>query len=228
MIIRLVYTKTEYMKFLGHLDLMRFFYRSFRRLGVPLKYSEGFNPHPKLTFGGPLSVGVSSEYEVMEVELSSMIDVDDMILRFNTTAPDGMRLKDYRIIDESRSLMSGLALMTYRVVLQKVEGIDSYALDERFNQAESILLRKKNKKGHWGDKDLKPFIADVVKVKDDEVTETYQVSVHSTPSGAAKPQHIVEILLKDIEGFSVDDVDITRTGLFCETEKGYVPLVQLT
>lgn len=227
MLLRLVYTKTDYMKYLGHLEMVRFFERAFKRLKLPLKFSEGFNPRAKLTFGGPLSVGVSSLYEVMEVELTDPIDCDQMVKAFNQQAPLGIKLLACRLTDKGQSLMSGLSLSVYRLELSKSPGEKLTNLHERYQTSDQLLLRKQNKKRKWVDKDLKPYIKglDLIETTDDK--ETYTLSLQVTPTGTAKPTDIVALLLQDQEDYDPDALSVTRTGLFADGPEGYIPLLML-
>lgn len=229
MILRLVYTKTDYMKFLGHLELMKFFERAFRRLALPLKFTEGFNPHPRMTFGGPLSVGVGSLYEVMEVEIDHPVNYDDFVARFNATAPQGLAITHYYLVGKSQSLMSALALATYQVTLERRPDQASFDLDARYEANEAIILRKKNKKHRWVDKDLKPFVKSLAVVEKNDHREVYAMEVFSSSDGSAKPSEIVGLLLGDREDLDVDAVAVLRTGLFYldEQTQGYKPLAQL-
>lgn len=227
MIVRFVYTKKDYMKYLGHLDLLRFFERIFRRLELPLAFSEGFNPHPKLRFGGPLSVGVASEYEIMEVELNGTVDIAQFITRFNAVSPAGIKLLDYRVIDKVQSLMHHLALAVYTVRLPLSGQQKSYQLAERFAKAPEIILRKRNKKRRWVDKDLKPLVAQIEALTSMDKDDYYRIATYSTEGGSAKPKDVVSILLADCPQFIADDIEITRTGLFFEDGAGYRPLLAL-
>ncbi len=222
MVIRFQYTKTNMMKYLGHLDLIRFFERAFRRLKLPLAFSKGFHPHPKMTFGGPLSVGVSSEYEIMEVELERAVDIAAFMAEFNDYSPQGLKLVAYKAIEKSSSLMHVVSLITYRIEMP----MSDFDLVAAFEAATAIILRKKNKKKRWVDKDLKPFVA---AVKDEGVASgkrRYTMSIHSFDEGSAKPRDVIEILSRD-SGIDVFDVDILRTGLFYGDETCYKPLLEL-
>lgn len=229
MILRLVYTKDEYMKFLGHLELMKFFERAFRRLQLPLSFTEGFNPHPKITFGGPLSVGVASHYEVMEVVLDRPINYDDFVRRFNATAPKGLAIMSYSLIGKSKSLMSALALATYEVVIEKAQDQEAFDVDAAYEASHEIILHKKNKKHRWVDKDLRPFIKSFKALSKQSDREVYQIEVFSSSDGSAKPSEIFGILLADRSDFEVDAIAITRTGLyyFEDETQSYKPLARL-
>ena len=104
--LRIVYTKEGYMAFLGHLELMKLFERVFRFNKVPLKFSEGFNPIPRMTFAAPLSVGYSSKYEVMEVLLEKEMPIEQVkTMQF----PDGIKVVDASYVQSKKSLMAALS-----------------------------------------------------------------------------------------------------------------------
>ncbi len=223
MIIRLVYTKKGMMKFLGHLDLLRFFERAFRRLRLPLAFSQGYNPHAKLKFGGPLSVGVASEYEVMEVTLDSEVDIEQFIVEFNQISPEGIKIKDYKLTEQTESLMHALALSTYQLTLPR-----DYDLLERYQNTEEIILEKRNKRRKLVKKDLKQFIHRFEKDESDESGLSYLLAIKSLESGSAKPVDIVSILLADCEDFIKEDIDVLRTGMyFLNTDGEYQELLEL-
>ncbi len=228
MIIRFLYTKSGDMKYLGHLDLMRFFERAFRRLKLPLSFSGGFNPRPKMNFGGPLSVGVSSTYEVMEVYVDDAPDMNEFIASFNKLSPAGIKIKDYDFISKSESLMHALSEMHYTLEIPKRPDGAPFDLLGAYTENEQIILRKKNKRKRWVDKDLKPFVRSLSLIEHADAYSKYSLATISTEGGSAKPKDILSILFKGDEDFVADDVFITRTGLFFTDDKGNLrPLMEL-
>lgn len=84
--IRVWFTKGERVQYISHLDVLRFWERAIRRAGLPLSYSQGFTPHPKLAFASPLPVGFTAEREVMDVTLDSRTPVDQFRVRLSEEA----------------------------------------------------------------------------------------------------------------------------------------------
>jgi radical SAM family uncharacterized protein/radical SAM-linked protein len=84
-------TKSGLLRFLGHLDLTRLLMRALRRAGVPLVYSQGFNPKPRVGFGPALAVGVASEAEYLDFETLERLDPQEAIVRVNAALPSGVR-----------------------------------------------------------------------------------------------------------------------------------------
>jgi len=87
----LKYSLEEEGCFLSHLDLMRLMERAFRRANLPLAFSEGFNPHPRVSFASALAVGVTSEGEYLDVQLRENIPIQEVQKRLNMALPSGIR-----------------------------------------------------------------------------------------------------------------------------------------
>ncbi|MGL5577896.1 MAG: TIGR03936 family radical SAM-associated protein, partial [Fusobacteriaceae bacterium] len=75
---RVYFNKIQEMKFISHLDLLRFFERVIIKSGIPVKYSQGFHPRPKLSFGNPVSLGTEAYNEIMEMELEREMENDEI------------------------------------------------------------------------------------------------------------------------------------------------------
>ena len=88
--IRVWFTKGERVQYISHLDVLRFWERAIRRAGLPLSYSQGFTPHPKLAFASPLPVGFTAEREVMDVTLDSRTPVEEFRSRLSTEATEDL------------------------------------------------------------------------------------------------------------------------------------------
>ena len=85
---RMKFSKGEEVKYISHLDLQRTFQRALRRADIQIAYSQGFNPHPKLSFAMALAVGMTSEGEYVDVELAHPIDAKEMKERLNNLYPE--------------------------------------------------------------------------------------------------------------------------------------------
>lgn len=145
--LRIKYTKTDYMKFLGHLELMKLFERIFRFEKLPLKFSEGFNPIPKLTFAAPLSVGYASQGEVMEVQLTQQVPLERI---FGMKLPKGIQILDAQYVTCKKSLMAALDSAEYLIKLEcssNVEHLPIKAWVNAFLESDAITYEKKTKKG---------------------------------------------------------------------------------
>ena len=87
--VRLKFFKYGTMKYIGHLDMLRYFQKAFRRAHVPMKYSEGFNPHPVMSFAAPLGVGITSEGEYLDIETDKDVDLNALVSDINSQMVEG-------------------------------------------------------------------------------------------------------------------------------------------
>ena len=90
--LRVKFTKHGPIKFVGHLDVMRYFQKAIRRAEIDIKYSEGFSPHQLLSFAQPLSVGVTSDGEYLDMTVNSMVSVTDVMDRLNAVMNEGIKI----------------------------------------------------------------------------------------------------------------------------------------
>ena len=97
--VRVVYEKKEPARFVGHLDILRTFIRSFMRAGIKVKYSEGFNPHASITFLLPIGVGVTSECEVFDVTIDEeVLNLIDFSKNLADSLPAGFGIRECRVV----------------------------------------------------------------------------------------------------------------------------------
>ena len=116
---RLKVSRGEEIKFISHLDIIRLWERVFRRARIPLAYSEGFNPHPRLSLAVPLSVGVTSEAELMDVFISRQISPDWFMTAVNQQLPAGIKIDGiYQAALNMPSLQSLARFAEYKVELE--------------------------------------------------------------------------------------------------------------
>ena len=110
-LIRVKYKKEDEMIFISHLDLQRLLQRAFRRAKINLSYSEGFNPHPKMSYGNALALGVESQGEYVDIEIEDDITVEEFLKRINEELPDGIKfVKGQEIDDSDKELLEGIVL----------------------------------------------------------------------------------------------------------------------
>jgi len=91
--LHLIYSKTGLIRFTSHRDLMRMFFRAFSKIELPLRYSEGYSPHPRVTFCPPLKVGMEGVNEIMEIRLAGLVEIERVIVNLNEVLPGGMRVE---------------------------------------------------------------------------------------------------------------------------------------
>ena len=115
-LIRVKYKKEDEMIFISHLDLQRLLQRAFRRAKINLSYSEGFNPHPKMSYGNALALGVESQGEYVDIEIEDDIEVKEFLERINEQLPDG--IKFVRTRNRSKNSITIFNNSLWRIYLQ--------------------------------------------------------------------------------------------------------------
>ncbi|WP_051355563.1 TIGR03936 family radical SAM-associated protein [Acetobacterium malicum] len=185
------------LRFLSHLDQQRLFQRAFRRANMPVEYSQGFNPHPRMSFALAMSVGLTSDGEYGEVIVSEDIDVETFISRMNKVLPNGLEIVSANICGEGvGSLSAALSKSVYRIRIKVIPETDLAALAEAIQSylaLPQILIQKRNKKGKYVEKDIRPFIESIAVFAD---PGTDKVNIKMTliyiEQQCVKPEQILE------------------------------------
>lgn len=154
---RLLFSKTGNAIWISHLDLMRVFQRAFKRAGLPLTHTQGFNPRPSVSIALPLSVGVQSHCELLDFEIAGdTVPVDEICRRLNDALIDGVRV--LQVYEAGRKLRD-LALMACSVTLEYDLPLDAGAAEqiEQLFASGQLIVPKKTKNG-MQDQDIIPMI----------------------------------------------------------------------
>lgn len=101
--VRIKFSKEGYLKFIGHLDTMRYFQKALRRAKLPVAYSEGFSPHIVMSFASPLGVGVTSTGEYFDVQFTENISTKEIQKRLNETMVEGMQILCARKVEDGKA-----------------------------------------------------------------------------------------------------------------------------
>ncbi len=150
------------MKFIGHLDMMRYFQKAMRRADVDIRYSEGFSPHQIMSFAAPLGVGITSNGEYLDIEVLSTGSSKEMVKRLNDTMAEGITVVSYRRLDDTaRNAMAAVSAADYTLAFRpgkEPEDINLFFDDLMdFLGQEKIVITKKTKNSER-EVDLKPLI----------------------------------------------------------------------
>ena len=106
MIIRTKFNKEEDMIYISHLDLQQLLQRAFRRADIDLVHSQGFNPHPKISYGNALALGTESQGEYVDVEIEEDLSVEEYLNRMNEQLPEGIKFIKAKEIDKQEAIFS--------------------------------------------------------------------------------------------------------------------------
>ena len=229
--VRIKFRKQGNMKFIGHLDIMRYFQKVMRRADVDIRYSEGFSPHQIMSFAAPLGVGLTSNGEYMDIEVLSTDDSKTMVRRMNETMVEGMEVVSYRQLDDSsKNAMSIVAAADYTLTFRpgkEPEDLDGFFQKlEAFYHQDQILITKPTKKGER-QVDLKPLIYQMYRSGD---SVFMQVSTGS--SNNIKPELVMEAFYHSLgEKYPPFAMQIQREEVYAdlgdENERKLMPLEAL-
>lgn len=158
--IRIKFEKDGVMRYIGHLDIMRYFQKAIRRAEIDIKYSTGFSPHQIMSFAAPLGVGHISFGEYFDIEVNSHNGKQDMMERLNAAMVPGIRITNVvELPDNAGNAMATVAAARYKVEVKNPEDlkIDFIGLTGAFLGQDEILVTKQTKKRELTI-DIKPYI----------------------------------------------------------------------
>ena len=192
--VRVKFEKKGAMKFIGHLDIMRYFQKALRRANIPVAFSGGFSPHMIMSFAAPLGVGVTSSGEYFDMELTESMPSAEMEQRLNETMAEGMRVISVREIPDNKAnaCMSLVAAADYSIEFREgkaPEGEWKEKIQEFYQQKEITILRKTKRSEQ--ETDIRPWIYQL-EVRGDKVwMQLSQGSVQNL-----KPELVMEAFMK--------------------------------
>lgn len=224
------YTKGAGIKFISHLDLMRTIQRIIRRTDIPMKYSRGFNPHMALSIAQPLSVGVYSDGEYMDIVLDKELSENEIIEKLNEKTAEGIRFLDAKkvreVLEGEKKIPQAMALLdaarcTIKMPLTSEEGVIE-DLEELVKQ-ESWITMKKSKKG-MKEADIKPLIKEIKYwVKDNVLIINTLVATGSREH--LSPDVLAKYIKTNIENIIDDEfIDVKREEMYVLRDEKYIPL----
>lgn len=218
------FCKTREGRFLSHLDLMHTWERVIRRSQLPLAYSQGFNPHPKINFASACAVGTTSDGEYMDMELTQELPVEQVEEMLQAVMPLAFRVSAMKVVSgKAPSLMSIIQRARYVLQLELVEEVSQEQLDaavENFWQQEEIVIYryKKNSK----DKkpvNIRPGVYELELTAEGK-NALLHIQVQSGNEGNIRPEEVAYGLMATGMPMVQHVVRIHRQGLYVLDEKG--------
>lgn len=214
-VIRLEFKKFGGLKYISHLDLQRALLRFIKRANIPIRYTEGFNPHPKIVFALTLSVGTESEAELVDVYLQRdadnpeipIITPDEFVARLSKVLPCGLEIVSACFPEKD---FSDIVSSDYEIILLKTDNTPVLSL---INDALSKPLEIV-KKGKAGEKtvDIIPLIHGLqIGEKDDTVT--IRASLSARQNEYLNPDHFVKGLMSTKVGEYIDSWQVKRVSI---------------
>lgn len=159
---RMQYAKEGPARYLSHLDLLRVFERAARRAGLPLAFTQGFNPHPRISFAAPLGVGTAGQAEFADLELVDEMPAAEVAGSLSANLPEGLKIVEAREVPEnSPPLMAAVERAAYRAAARPAGPVSPGELKaavESFLSLPEILVERRNKAGEKKKFDVRPGI----------------------------------------------------------------------
>jgi radical SAM-linked protein len=209
---RIKFKRGEEVKYISHLDIIRVWLRAFRRAGIELAYSEGFNPHPRISLAAPLATGVTSDAELMDIYINDTLSVHNFTDVVNRQMPAGLEVMSTFQIDSSLpALQAQVSTAEYMVAIETGEGQDN------IRQALTSLLGEKQfpwqHQRDTGMKcyDLRPLIDDLWLESRHDSSVKIGMRLACDSRGAGRPEQVIKAL-----GFD-NPLSIHRTKLNLKT-----------
>ena len=208
--VRAVFEKTGRSKFISHLDLNRCMLRTFRRSGLPIWYTEGFNPHPYYSFALALSLGFESRCEIMDFNITDdSISMEEIRDRLNAVMPEGMGIVSVALQQQK---ITAITHADYSFTLETSEPEKLRDDIEKLLAADEILIEKKTKKG-IKTVDIKPDMQ-VIAFNANESGVEMKLRLPAGTQTNYNPTLFFEAL-KNAGAETFEPAHITRTAILC-------------
>jgi len=206
---RLLFSKTGRAKYISHLDLMRTFQRAFARAGIAIKHTEGFNPHPFVSIALPLSVGYSSQCEILEFGLLEGTSYDEVPARLTAAMPEGIVIHECYPAERKLKELAGINyIMNFEYSEGRPQAAEP-AIRELLTR-DSLVVKKKSNKSKKGytEVDLIPLIRSLhLECQSDTMTLD---AVLSAQNPGLNPELIRSIFCEEYPEFAPDFVTFHR------------------
>jgi len=214
---RLLFEKTGSAIWMSHLDLMRLFQRAFKRAGLPLKHTQGYNPRPSVSIALPLSVGVDSVCELLDFELDGVeIPCQEITERLNRVLVSGISV--HRTYEDGKKLRD-LALLDCRIIMEYDNGVPTEALDalNALFAKQTLTVPKKTKNGIQ-DQDIIPMIRSMrINETDTDVLELQARICCQNPT--LNPAQIVAAISLHLPQYAPDFTKCSRLEIMDANEE---------
>ena len=215
--VRIKFSKHGVLKYVGHLDFMRYFQKAFRRTDIDVSYSKGFSPHMIMSFAQPLGVGVESDGEYFDVEVSDDENVDLFVDKLNEQMAEGVEVLEAIVLPEkAENAMASVAAASYEIEFYKDAPPITEKLIKKFVDSPEVSYVKKTKTGERTI-NIKDFVFDIRYLS----MRALYICVDASSGGNLKPATLCDALLK-MDNKNIDDYPfhITRKDTYKRNEEG--------
>ena len=231
--IRIKFRKYGVMKFVGHLDIMRYFQKAVRRANIDICYSEGFSPHQIMSFAAPLGVGITSDGEYLDIEVHSTESTEKMLATLNAVMVEGVEITGYvKLADNAKTAMSIVAAADYRLFFK--EGYEvpftkseaAQAVRDYFEIPSEVLITKQTKKSEKV-MDIKQLVYDF-KVEGTEEAPEFYLNLSTGSSDNLKPELVLESLFGYMNiPYNANAIQIHRLDVYAKEGDRFISLLDM-
>ena len=195
-------------KYCSHLDTVRAMSRAFRRIGMDISYSQGFNPHMQMTFAQPLALGIESDCELMEITVNSPLDVRDTIAKLNESLPEGFFFENIEK-NEKKAPFKDLERAQYHITV--CGNIPPSDVLKDFFRLDTILMDRRTKSG-TKETDIKEMIYELETLSQTEDKLDF-LAVISSGNVNLKPNLLCNAIARYTPDLVMDSIEVKRTKL---------------
>jgi len=212
----LKYSRSDAVKYISHLDFVRMFHRAVRRSGLPMSYSQGFNPHPIMTVAMPLSVGVTADGELLKIGFDAELTPDEIKTALNKALPVGFSIVAAQKADEKHPDFAELDRAVYTV---DIETEASFLINaEAFLANPELKVMKKSKSG-IKEADIRPHIHSFEVLETGSTLHQLKLCVSAGNLYNLKPETVVDALKLYTDGFSPVFLSVHRNCMLAGTKE---------
>ena len=223
--LRVKFKKTGAVRYIGHLDTMRFFQKVMRRADIDIKYTTGFSPHQVMSFAQPLSVGIESMGEYMDIDVGFYEGEEAFLNKVNASSVPGMECLSVNILpDNAENAMASVKSAEYNVKikpdkcpdgLKELLDSDSSVISTKINaflESPAILIKKEGKNG-LREVDIRPGI-----YRFEFANGVFNMLLDASSGGNIKPLQVMQafLTLPSGEELNPDALHITRLDMFTD------------
>ncbi|MDI6783467.1 MAG: TIGR03960 family B12-binding radical SAM protein [bacterium] len=223
--IRIRFAKRDPVRFISHLDLVKTVITAFHRADLPMAYSQGFNPQPRLSFASALSLGYTSSAEYFECEIAQYLPPQEFMVRLAKKLPEGIELLDSWLVPFNAPTLSSLiTAISYRI-WNLPDGTEPAELIRQAHaiemQNEIIFSRQSADK--TTQINIRSYPSNIQIDADKQAKPEVTIFLKVTKQGSARPTEIMSLLLNTSED-NIKQLRIERTGIYCNVQGILVPL----
>ena len=204
------------LRYISHLDLQRFMMRALRRTDLPVAYSQGFNPHPQMSFASALAMGWSSDVELMDIRLTEPVDPEHALNEMRAALPPEMPVHRCRMVDDRHpALMARLVMADYRIEI-KGEDAGKILCEARNYMAEETVMAVRKTKSGEKEVNIRPMTISL-----EAEGDALLARLMLTPEETLKPDLLVSVLAERAGAQDVESA-IFRTALLGRNDQGEI------